>query len=377
MKEIETPNYTGQSSTSLDSEIVGLNPENKTFRQIITLKAKPSELKNKKIVLESPDSSTKLTEANTKVLLVASDDGTTIEDKDNTSYKVEINNPASGNHNLEVSITAPYKDDGHNPVGQAPGTTTPSTESERYYKLIVDMPYTEKGKVGAKVIYNEISVDQSGNKTITVKETLDKYVADSSTIKVNKTNLSMDDYDYKYLDRDINLITTEIANIKNPDVYFKKVDEGDTTIKLKGAIFGIQEADGENVDEQGKQIWKNLKKDGKDWTVTSDGKGIIKFEGVEFNKKYRIVEIKAPIGYINQKIEIEFMVDINGKLVITKSAGEKEKYDNSESTPYQITNKKATYPQTGGPGVWIGFSLIGLAVMITGVLIYGKRKQLA
>ncbi|WP_151409540.1 SpaA isopeptide-forming pilin-related protein [Anaerococcus sp. Marseille-P9784] len=377
MKEIETPTYTGQSTTSLDSQIVGLNPKNKTFRQIITLKAKPSELKNKKIVLESHDSSTKLTEANTKVLLVASDDGTNLADPDNTTYKLEINNPTSGTPNLGITITAPYKDDGHNPVGQAPGTTTPSTETERYYKLIVDMPYKEKGKVGAKVIYNEISVDQSGNITTSPKETLDKYVADSSKITVKKTNLSMETYKGKYLARDINLITTEIANIKNPDVYFEKVDEGDTTIKLKGAIFGIQEPDGEKVDEQGKQIWKNLKKDGKDWTVTSADKGLIKFEGLEFNKKYRIVEIKAPIGYINQKIEIEFMVDINGKLVITKSAGEKEKYDNSESNPYQITNKKATYPQTGGPGVWIGFSLIGLAVMITGVLIYGKRKQLA
>ncbi|WP_099321456.1 SpaA isopeptide-forming pilin-related protein [Anaerococcus sp. Marseille-P3625] len=376
MKEIETPTYMGSSTTSLDSQIVGLNPENKTFREIITLKAKPSDLKNKKIVLESPDSSTKLTEANTKVLLVASDDGTTIADKDNTSYKVEINNPASGNPNLGVTITAPYKDDGHNPVGQAPGTTTPSTETERYYKIIVDMPYKEKGKVGAKVIYNEISVDATGNITTSPKETLDKYVADSSTIKVKEKTLSLDYYG-KYLDRDINLITTEIANIKNPDVYFKKVDEGDTTINLKGAIFGIQEPDGEKVDEQGKQIWKNLKKDGKDWTVTSADKGLIKFEGVEFNKKYRIVEIKAPIGYINQKIEIEFMVDINGKLVITKSAGEKEKYDNSESNPYQITNKKATYPQTGGPGVWIGFSLIGLAFMLIGALIYGKKKQLA
>lgn len=30
---------------------------------------------------------------------------------------------------------------------------------------------------------------------------------------------------------------------------------------------------------------------------------------------------------------------------------------------------------TGGPGVWIGFAIIGLVVMLGGVLIYTKKKK--
>lgn len=240
------------------------------------------------------------------------------------------------------------------------------------------MPYKEGARVGAKVEYQE-SFIVDNQVTYQTKNTLDKYVGKSTDIEIKENyyggTMPNNSYLIGFLPRDISVGIFEIANQKKTDVYFEKVDENDKKIKLKGATFGIQEPDGKYVYEHGNQLWKNLQKDGKDWTVTSDDKGIIKFEGLEFNKRYRIVEIKAPNGYIKQKIEIEFMVDINGKLLITKSKWEEEKYDNSESNPYQITNKKATYPSTGGPGVWIGFSLIGLAVMITGVLIYGKKKQ--
>ncbi|WP_308654442.1 SpaA isopeptide-forming pilin-related protein [uncultured Anaerococcus sp.] len=43
--------------------------------------------------------------------------------------------------------------------------------------------------------------------------------------------------------------------------------------------------------------------------------------------------------------------------------------------PIPIENKKGEYPFTGGPGVWIGFAIIGLAVMLGGVLIYTKKKK--
>ena len=56
--------------------------------------------------------------------------------------------------------------------------------------------------------------------------------------------------------------------------------------------------------------------------------------------------------------------------------GELSKKDGEETyNPIQIENKKISLPMTGGPGVWIGFAIIGLIVMLGGVLIYTKKKK--
>lgn len=47
----------------------------------------------------------------------------------------------------------------------------------------------------------------------------------------------------------------------------------------------------------------------------------------------------------------------------------------SEKNRILITNKKAQYPSTGGPGVWIGFTVIGMLVMFVAVLTYSKRRD--
>lgn len=53
---------------------------------------------------------------------------------------------------------------------------------------------------------------------------------------------------------------------------------------------------------------------------------------------------------------------------------EMAKDDNSYG-PIEIKNRKAQYPNTGGPGTWIGFTIGGLAVMIGGAYIYHKRRE--
>lgn len=47
----------------------------------------------------------------------------------------------------------------------------------------------------------------------------------------------------------------------------------------------------------------------------------------------------------------------------------------SNITPIPVENRKVEYPNTGGPGMWIGFTIVGLAVMIGGAYIYHKRKE--
>ena len=67
---------------------------------------------------------------------------------------------------------------------------------------------------------------------------------------------------------------------------------------------------------------------------------------------------------------------VNYKLDINKMSEGKGTYiDYVSKDPIQVENTKVEYPFTGGPGVWIGFAMIGLAVMLGGVLIYTKKKK--
>ncbi len=178
MNTITNPNHIGDNGTNITSEVIGINTKDKIFRQKFTIKAKSSDIKDKAITIGSLANDIKLTDANTKIRLVASDDGKNISDKDNTSYKVEYNNE---NPNLKVTIK-------------------PDSEKEdkvKTYILIVDMPYKDATKVGATISYNNQSVSRY----------LQSFTAEENT-------LDMSNYKGKYLDRDINMLELPISNEK-------------------------------------------------------------------------------------------------------------------------------------------------------------------
>ena len=178
MNTITNPNHIGENGTNITSEVIGINTKDKIFRQKFTIKAKASDIKDKAITIGSLANDIKLTDANTKIRLVASDDGKNISDKDNTSYKVEYNNE---NPNLKVTIK-------------------PDSEKEdkvKTYILIVDMPYKDATKVGATISYNNQKVSRY----------LQSFTAEENT-------LDMSNYKGKYLDRDINMLELPISNEK-------------------------------------------------------------------------------------------------------------------------------------------------------------------
>lgn len=391
MKTVENITYkqNGEKPENLDTEIIGIDKENKTFRQKITIKAKPSDIKKTKLILESTDPSLKLSQANTKVRLVAGDGANQIGNKDNTSYKVEINGGDSPN--LTLRITPPYKEEDKNkPVGSEQGQT-PQEEKEKYYQFIVDMPYKDEGRVGAKATYQIGTINKTSGKVEfgenDTKLTLDKYLENATQITAGDNKVNMTQYDGKYLDRDVNLITLDIANIKNPDIYFKKVDADKPDKALAGAEFEIRR-------KNDKGIFVALRKDGTEflqnddekekWKVTSGAQGQFEFEKIP-NGEYQIVETKAPEGYaLVEKIVFKFEVK-NGKIYyidsqknnntkIVWNKGEEIKNNTAENR-ILVTNKKAEYPHTGGPGVWIGYTILGLIIMFVAVLTYSKRKD--
>lgn len=192
----------------------------------------------------------------------------------------------------------------------------------------------------------------------------------------------MSAYEGKYLARDINLITTNIANIKKPSIYFEKVDKAKPDTKLKGAEFELQK-------KNEKGDYEAVGKDGKatsilnpKWIAESGEDGKFSFEKIPEDGTYRVYETKAPAGYsLIERVAFKFQVK-NGKIysvdkktdTVETSTLKVKGEENSDTNRIPITNQQAEYPYTGGPGTWIGFTIMGLAVMIGGVFIYNKRQ---
>lgn len=361
----------GNAGTNLDTKIVGIDKDKKVFRQYNLIKENKEDLKANKITITSPDANLKLNAENTRVRLVALKKDSTLANPtpvtDEADYKV-----AYTNNSMEVSIILPEEKKSPNkPVGGAPAE---EEKVQKTYLLIVDMPYSENSKVGATITYKGNNVDRTvENDTAVTQETSDHSLA---TFKNSKK-------DY-YRPRLVNDLDFVIENIKKPDIYFKKVDEKDNTIALEGAEFKLQKKiDNAYVDinEKGEQDTVLTSK----WTSTSKEKGHFGFSNIP-DGDYQIVETKAPDGYaLVEKIVFKFVVK-NGKIEyivdtqnnIPKNGLKFEienNQENSDSNRILITNKKAQYPSTGGPGVWIGFTVIGMLVMFVAVLTYWKRRD--
>ena len=370
---LKTATYTetGNAGTNLDTKIVGIDKDKKVFRQYNLIKANKDDFKANKIKITSPDTSIKLNQDNTKIRLVAIDSKSSIDNptpvKDDADYQVFYN----GN-SMDVSIKIP--EEKHiDAVGSEPGG-----DQQKTYLVIVDMPYNADSKVGAKVSYNNENVEK------TVEE---KSITEGNTNHDLSTFRNKDKNYYRpRLVNDLDLI---IENIKNPDIYFKKVDADKPDKALAGAEFAIErkQENGDDylrLDPKGNAIQTPTAQTVY-WTARSDENGEFAFENIPIDGEYQIVETKAPEGYaLVEKIVFKFDVrngkiyyidgqqNNNTKIVLKK---DKEIENNTAENRILVTNKKAEYPHTGGPGVWIGYTILGLIIMFVAVLTYSKRKD--
>ena len=343
MKATKDLTYQGDKTDHLDIEVLGIDKVNKTKRSIITVKAKPSELRNKRILVEN---STSISQLNTKVRLVVSDDGTTISKPDSTSYKLE---KVGTGYSMALTITPQ--------LGSDAGT---DAEQERYYKFIVDLPYSRDAEDDMPEVKYQV-LNENGE--FTNIETLKKTLTSITDENITADNVDMKQYKDKdkdidnYLARDINLLTTEIGNKKLVNLYYRKVDFADKDKGLKGAVFELQTKDGKSLDPQR--------------TATSDKDGNFAFEDIP-DGEYRIVEIIAPAGYtITDKIIEKTFTVKDGKVRRSKFTFKNTSKENRK----QVTNKKAQYPYTGGPGVWIGFTILGALTMTAAGIYLSKKKK--
>jgi len=205
--------------------------------------------------------------------------------------------------------------------------------------------------------------------------------------------------DFKYLDNSKE--TLQIANDEIPNITFNKVTNGLFT-KNKNIESGELEITISPYDETTGEDKTNIKTLSFDLAKTKSTNKIY-IEDAEGKKKledgkYLIKETKAPQGYVmtNRSYLVEISTEdgvVSAKLLevqdasgnaITNEAGNPIT-DTGETIPddgleitakdgdskFKIVNNNPSLPSTGGNGTFIGFALIGTAIMIAAIAYYG------
>ena len=154
-----------------------------------------------------------------------------------------------------------------------------------------------------------------------------------------------------------------VTTIKNTPITGKfrvqKVGE-DGVKKLEGAEFELYKVD-ENGDKVGEAIISK----------PIDGvTGLVEFAELENGADYLLKETKAPRGYAISGVRWNISVR-DGKVNITPTEGSADFTTTDGIITLNVVNKKPTYPSTGGAGTFIGFALLGTAVMLAAIAYYG------
>ncbi len=193
-----------------------------------------------------------------------------------------------------------------------------------------------KGKIVGELVTNEegevVSKDLPiGNYTLVEVEAPKGYelLKEKITVKVEKDAV----------------VEIKIGNKKLPDpngqFEIEKVDDTDSELKLKGAVFQV-------LDKEGKEVSR----------LITDEKGKVISNQLAIGK-YTIKEIKAPNGYmlLRDPIEIEITEAVKTQKITVKNA-----------------KNNWVIPNTGGSGTTI-FYVIGIMLMF-GVLYFCKKNRI-
>ena len=194
-----------------------------------------------------------------------------------------------------------------------------------------------KGKIVGELVTNEegevISKDLPiGNYTLVEVEAPKGYelLKEKITVKIEKDAV----------------VEIKIGNKKLPDptgqFEIEKVDDKDSELKLKGAVFQV-------LDKEGKEVSR----------LITDEKGKVISNQLAIGK-YTIKEIKAPNGYmlLRDPIEIEITEAVKTQKITVKNA-----------------KNNWVIPNTGGSGTTI-FYVIGIMLMFAVLYFYKKNRIL-
>lgn len=160
------------------------------------------------------------------------------------------------------------------------------------------------------------------------------------------------------------LSDTQYLEITNKPVELKIIKRNSEDKELSGAVFTLY---------SDKDAKSEINIEGINASQETGTDGVAKF-GPLPNGTYYLKETKAPADYVLLPKIWEIEVT-DGKINI-RDGNEKGKYEIVDETSNElehliVINNKPTYPSTGGSGTFIGFALIGTAVMLAGIAYYG------
>lgn len=184
-------------------------------------------------------------------------------------------------------------------------------------------------------------------------------------------------------DKGINIFDGENANNKllkivnkKTEIEFTKVGkEGSKEEDLEGVTFHLEKQEEDGTDyhpvKEDMTFTENNSVEGS-YKVKSKEKGKFKFQGLT-DGNYRVVEDETVKGYITPKDPVKTFKVRHGE--ITEIDGT-EVNGNVDEIKSKIYNFKPVYPSTGGPGTWIGYTLLGTLIMsLGGAYIALKKKE--
>lgn len=154
------------------------------------------------------------------------------------------------------------------------------------------------------------------------------------------------------------------AVITNKPIEFKIIKSNSSGEKLPGAEFTLYTDSSATQEISIKDVPA---------TVKTDNDGIATFKALPANTYY-LKETKAPNSYV--PLSKVWKMDVSEDGVTIDEENVEGKYSivpqtDTDSATLKVINNQPTYPSTGGSGTFIGFALIGTAVMLAGIAYYG------
>ena len=229
-------------------------------------------------------------------------------------------------------------------------------KGEIYYRNLPDGTYWLKE---SKIPNGYIAKDNNPWTEITIDNGLSdsNESTDYSQIKASNKEPSDITFPDKLTYKIVNEKVGELEIVK----YANNIDDDN---KLEGAEFTLYR------DKETKYIARldNVKP-----TVMTNKNGSAKFTNLP-DGTYYLKETKAPDGYI--LMPTIWKIEVKNSVVSIEGLTNTEKYEvvpSKEANPpiLKVINKSPTYPSTGGSGTFIGFALIGTAIMLAGIAYYG------